>query len=306
MAAGMGSRFGGGIKQLEPVGLHGEIIMDFSVHDAIAAGFDRVLFIIRRDIEADFREKIGNRIEKTCSALGVSVGYCFQDALAVPGVPEERRKPFGTVHAVLSAKGCIDGPFAVINADDYYGREAFCRMHAWLEQDHADTQIVMAGFVLKNTLSENGSVTRGICKTDSTRRNVLDVVETGNIVKTPGGIESDGKMLDPESIVSMNFWGFPGWEGREPPAMGILEQAFAQFCARDIPQDPMCAECLLPTVIGNLLRGGAICVNVLETGDTWFGMTYREDIPLVVQKFRALFDSGVYAPELYSDLGVKL
>ena len=165
MAAGIGSRFGGGIKQLEPVGLHDEIIMDYSIHDALEAGFNKIILVIRKDIEADFRERIGNRLEKICGRLGVELVYAFQDMNDVPGeVPAGRRKPWGTGQAVLAAKGLIQEPFAVINADDYYGKEALRQLHDWLVLDHADTAIAMAGFILKNTLSENGGVTRGVCK----------------------------------------------------------------------------------------------------------------------------------------------
>ena len=163
MAAGIGSRFGGGIKQLEPVGLHDEIIMDYSIHDAIKAGFNKIVFVIRRDIEADFRERIGDRVEAVCRALHVETTYAFQDLAEIPEgytVPEGRTKPWGTGQAVLAAKDLIHEPFAVINADDYYGKEAFRKLHDWLVLDHADTAVAMAGFILKNTLSDNGGVTR--------------------------------------------------------------------------------------------------------------------------------------------------
>ena len=181
MAAGIGSRFGGGIKQLEPVDKNNHIIMDYSIHDAIEAGFNEVVFIIRKDIEDEFKEVIGNRIEDVCANHGVTVDYAFQDIHDIPGnLPEGRAKPWGTGQAVLAAKNIIDTPFVVINADDYYGKEAFKLVHVYLVNGGKSC---MAGFVLKNTLSDNGSVTRGICKMDDSN-NLTEVVETKNIVKT--------------------------------------------------------------------------------------------------------------------------
>ena len=233
MAAGIGSRFGGGIKQLEPVGLHDEIIMDYSIHDAIEAGFNKIIFVIRKDIEADFRERIGNRIEELCKKLGVEIAYAFQDLNNVPGeVPAGRSKPWGTGQAVLAAKELIHEPFAVINADDYYGKEAFRQLQNWLVLEHADSAIAMAGFILKNTLSENGGVTRGVCKIEYGHSHLTDVVETSNIVMTETGAEADGVKLDPESYVSMNMWGFPAKEGCAPAYLTVLEDGFKAFFAK--------------------------------------------------------------------------
>ena len=303
MAAGIGSRFGGGIKQLEPVGLHNEIIMDYSIHDAIETGFNKIIFVIRKDIEDDFRERIGNRIEEICENRGVEVAYAFQDINDIPGTfPEGRTKPWGTGQAVLAAKELIDSPFAVINADDYYGKEADCQMHDWLVLEHADNAIAMAGFILKNTLSDNGGVTRGICKVAEGHTHIIDVVETSNIIKTGAGAEADGKKLDPESYVSMNFWGFPAKEGYAPAYMDVLEQGFKEFFENDVKANPLKAEYLLPTHIGGLLRDGKYTVKVLGTKDKWFGVTYKEDIESVVQSFKKLIEDGVYQEELYSDL----
>ena len=303
MAAGIGSRFGGGIKQLEPVGLHNEIIMDYSIHDAIETGFNKIIFVIRKDIEDDFRERIGNRIEEICENRGVEVAYAFQDINDIPGTfPEGRTKPWGTGQAVLAAKELIDSPFAVINADDYYGKEAYCQMHDWLVLEHADNAIAMAGFILKNTLSDNGGVTRGICKVAEGHTHIIDVVETSNIIKTGAGVEADGKKLDPESYVSMNFWGFPAKEGYAPAYMDVLEQGFKEFFENDVKANPLKAEYLLPTHIGGLLRDGKYTVKVLGTKDKWFGVTYKEDIESVVQSFKKLIEDGVYQEELYSDL----
>mgnify|MGYP000364912022 CR=1 FL=1 len=306
MAAGIGSRYGGGIKQLEPVGMHGEIIMDYSIHDAMAAGFNKIIFVIRKDIEADFREQIGNRIEKICQERGVEIAYAFQQMGDIPDgftVPEGRKKPWGTGQAVLAAKEYLHEPFIVINADDYYGKTAFEQLHDWLVQEHADNAIAMAGFILKNTLSENGGVTRGICKVDKGHTHVVDVVETSNIIKTLDGAECNGVKLDCNSYVSMNMWGFPAKEGCAPAFLETLESEFISFFKNEVPANPMTAEYLLPTLIGALLREGTHTVKVLETKDKWFGVTYQEDKPAVVEGIRQLIDAGVYHEELYSAEG---
>ena len=305
MAAGIGSRFGGGIKQLEPMGLHDEIIMDYSIHDAIAAGFNKIIFVIRKDIEADFRERIGNRVEDICTRLGVEVAYAFQDRNDIPEgfeVPAERTKPWGTGQAVLAAKHLIQEPFIVINADDYYGKEAFIQLHNWLVQNHADSAVSMAGFILKNTLSEHGGVTRGVCYVEEGHTHIVDVIETSNIVKTENGVEADGKSLDPESYVSMNMWGFPASEGCVPPFLKVLEDEFVTFFEKAVPANPLKAEYLLPTLIGGLLREGKVTVKVLETKDKWFGVTYQEDKAYVKESIKALIENCVYREELYSDL----
>lgn len=204
MAAGIGSRFGGGIKQLEPVDNNNHIIMDYSIHDAIEAGFNHVVFIIRRDIEEEFKEVIGERIAGICGKHGVTVDYAFQDINDIPGsLPEGRTKPWGTGQAVLAAKNVLHTPFIVINADDYYGKEGFKAVHEYLV---SGGKSCMAGFVLKNTLSDNGGVTRGICKMDDSN-NLTKVDETRNIVKTENGAEADGVIINIDSLVSMNMWG---------------------------------------------------------------------------------------------------
>ena len=216
MAAGIGSRFGGGIKQLEPMGLNGEIIMDFSVHDAIKAGFNKLVFIIRHDLEETFREVIGNRIEAVCREHSVEVAYAFQEKDEVPAgvtVPAERSKPWGTGQAVLACRDVVDCPFAVINADDYYGREGFCKVHDYLVNSDNPSEYCMAGFVIRNTLSDNGAVTRGVCRMNSDGM-LTDVDETSNIIKVSDAdakygfrVEADGVDIDPDSLVSMNMWG---------------------------------------------------------------------------------------------------
>ena len=293
MAAGIGSRFGGGIKQLEPVDEQGHIIMDYSIHDAIEAGFNKVIFIIRKDIEEEFREVIGSRISAICAEHNVTVDYAFQDINDIPGeLPAGRTKPWGTGQAVLSAKDLLTTPFIVINADDYYGKEGFKAVHTYLVEGGKSC---MAGFVLKNTLSDNGGVTRGICKMDADH-NLTEVVETKNIVKTADGAEADGVKLDTESLVSMNMWGLT------PDFLQTLEKGFAEFFKEEVPANPLKAEYLIPIYIGELLKKDQMSVKVLRTNDTWYGMTYHEDVATVKESFRQMLADGVYKEELFSDL----
>lgn len=304
MAAGIGSRYGGGIKQLATVDDRNHIIMDYSVHDAIAAGFTKIIFVIRKDIEQDFRNIIGNRIEKVCRERQVEVCYVFQDLQNIPEgftVPEGRKKPWGTGQAVLAAKDCIREPFVVVNADDYYGKEAFRKIYDFLSAGTGDRDFCMAGFVLKNTLSEFGTVTRGICHVDG-KGFLTDVTETKGI-----GLSWDpaagrmmasvnGRPIDPEFIVSMNMWGLT------PKFLTMLEAGFADFFRRQVPLNPESAEFLIPIFIGQLLEAGAATVRMLQTNDKWFGVTYQEDKPFVVESFRQLMEAGVYHKDLYSDL----
>lgn len=293
MAAGIGSRFGGGIKQLEPVDEQGHIIMDYSIHDAIEAGFNKVIFIIRKDIEEEFREVIGSRISAICAEHNVTVDYAFQDINDIPGeLPEGRTKPWGTGQAVLSAKDLITTPFIVINADDYYGKEGFKAVHNYLVEGGKSC---MAGFVLKNTLSDNGGVTRGICRMDADH-NLTEVDETKNIVKTVDGAEADGVKLDVDSLVSMNMWGLT------PDFLQTLEKGFAEFFEKEVPANPLKAEYLIPIYIGELLKKDQMSVKVLRTNDTWYGMTYHEDVAAVKESFRQMLAEGVYKEELFSDL----
>lgn len=305
MSAGIGSRFSGGIKQLEPVGLHNEIIMDYSIHDAIEAGFNKIIFVIREDIESDFKDRIGNRVEAVCARLHVEVAYAFQELSPIPqgfAIPAGRTKPWGTGQAVLAAKNLLHEPFAVINADDYYGKEAFRQMHDWLVLEHADTAVAMAGFILCNTLSENGGVTRGVCRVEDGRTHIVDVIETSNIIRTENGVEADGIRLDPESYVSMNMWGFPARAGSAPAFMNVLEEEFHTFFETSLPTDPFKAEYLLPNLIGNRLREKRCTVKVLETKDQWFGVTYKEDKAAVTENITELIAKGIYREDLYSDL----
>lgn len=293
MAAGIGSRFGGGIKQLEPVDEQGHIIMDYSIHDAIEAGFNKVIFIIRKDIEEEFREVIGSRISAICAEHNVTVDYAFQDINDIPGeLPEGRTKPWGTGQAVLAAKDLITTPFIVINADDYYGKEGFKAVHTYLVEGGKSC---MAGFVLKNTLSDNGGVTRGICRMDADH-NLTEVDETKNIVKTVDGAEADGVKLDVDSLVSMNMWGLT------PDFLQTLEKGFAEFFEKEVPANPLKAEYLIPIYIGELLKKDQMSVKVLRTNDTWYGMTYHEDVAAVKESFRQMLAEGVYKEDLFADL----
>ena len=297
MAAGIGSRFGKGIKQLEPVGPGGEIIMDYSIHDALEAGFDRVVFIIRRDLEEDFREIIGNRIEKVCP-----VAYAFQEKDNLPAgftCPSDRKKPWGTGQAVLSCKDVVKEPFLVINADDYYGKEGFRLAHDFLVKNAGKgNAFCMPGFILKNTLSENGGVTRGVCQVGDDGY-LKAVIETGGLVHLGegAGVEEDGKVtpIDPKSIVSMNMWALT------PEFFSELETEFVTFLS-NVKEGDIKAEYLLPAVIDGMIKKGTATVEVLTTHDRWFGVTYQEDKYAVIDSFKKLHEDGAYTEPLYSDL----
>ncbi len=300
MAAGIGSRFGGGIKQLERVGPSGEIIMDYSIYDALQAGFDKVVFVIRKDLDEDFRRIIGRRIEKI-----VKVEYVYQELEEIPEQfrykADRRSKPWGTGQAVLCCKDVVKEPFLVINADDYYGKEAYQKAYAYLTENAAKDgyHACMIGFILKNTLSDNGGVTRGICKVDK-QHMLAEITETRNIVKTGNGaavIGEDGRenILDTESVVSMNMWGL------SPAFMDILETGFSEFLEKMDPDNPT-GEYLLPTIIGELLEEGRMKVQVLQSPDKWFGVTYKEDKEDVVAEIRKLVEAGVYKENLFEDM----
>ena len=298
MAAGIGSRFGGGIKQLEPVGPGGEIIMDYSIHDAMEAGFNKVIFIIRRDLEKDFKEIIGHRIEKL-----LPVEYAYQELQDLPAgyeVTPGRTKPWGTGQAVLSVKGMVDGPFLVINADDYYGREGFRRIHDYMAE-HMDSQseiydICMGGFVLSNTLSDNGTVTRGVCQVDGDGF-LTNVTETYNIQMKEDGLHATDESgapvtISPSQPVSMNMWGLPASFVQE------LEKGFPVFLD-SLKEGDIKSEYLLPKIIDNLVQNKKARVTVLDTPDKWFGVTYREDKQAVTDAIRGLIESGVYEEKLF-------
>lgn len=297
MAAGMGSRYGG-VKQLDPVGPSGEIIMDYSVYDAISAGFNKVVFIIRKDLEKDFREVIGDRISKE-----IEVEYVFQELDDLPTgytLPEGRIKPWGTGQAVLSCKGVVNEPFAVINADDYYGKEAFIKIHDYLvaaNNEEDKYAFCMAGFVLGNTLSDNGTVTRGICQVDE-KDVLIDINETADLIQVGDFVEGKDLMtneevsLDINSVVSMNMWGFT------PELLEELETGFKEFLEDHAGQ--LKTEYLLPDVVGDLIKEDKADVKVLSTKDKWFGVTYKEDKEKVMESFRELVDKGVYPNKLFN------
>lgn len=296
MAAGIGSRFGGGIKQLEAVGPNGEIIMDYSIHDALEAGFNKVVFVIRKDLDKDFKEIIGRRMEKL-----VEVEYAYQELNDIPErfqkKTEGRKKPWGTGQAILCCKDVVDEPFLVINADDYYGKEAYREAYAYLRgrKDDNAYEACMVGFVLKNTLSDNGGVTRGVCKVDE-HRMLSEIVETSNIVKTAEGAAvqtEDGAVpIDVESEVSMNMWGL------SPKFFEVLDKGFDEFLEKLDPEN-LKGEYLLPTIIGDLLKEGKMRVEVRKSHDEWFGVTYKEDKPDVVANIQKLIKDGVYPEKLF-------
>ena len=302
MAAGIGSRFGGGIKQLAPVGLNGEIIMDYSIHDAIEAGFNKIVFIIRKDIKDAFKEAIGDRIEKICKDLDVEIAYAYQELNELPeGVelPAGRTKPWGTGQAVLCCKDVVKEPFVIINADDYYGKEGFKLLHDYLiaHAEPADKmQMGMAGFILKNTVSENGTVTRGVCVVDE--NGMLEQIhETTGISIQADGVHCDSeavqKWITPDSNVSMNMWaGYPDF-------IQVLDERFAEFL-KDEAGDPLKKEYLLPNIVGDLLKEGNVDVKVLETHDKWIGITYKEDTELAQAGFRKMTADGVYPEKLWN------
>lgn len=298
MAAGIGSRFGGGIKQLETVGPGGEIIMDYSIYDALEAGFDKVVFVIRKDLYEDFKRVIGRRMEGI-----VDVEYVYQELEDIPeqyrGMADKRKKPWGTGQAVLCCRDVVKEPFLVINADDYYGKEAYQKAYEYLTKkaENDGYSACMIGFMLKNTLSDNGGVTRGICKVDD-RRMLAEITETRGIIKTGDGAavkDEDGTFtpIDIESEVSMNMWGL------SPAFMDILEEGFEEFLNRLDPENPT-GEYLLPTIIGGLLEEGRMQVEVLRSQDKWFGVTYREDKKDVVEEIQKLVAGGVYAEKLFA------
>jgi len=298
MAAGIGTRYGG-LKQIDPVGPNGEIILDYSAYDALAAGFDRIVFIIRRDLERAFRDRIGRAVEKRAD-----VAYVIQELGDLPAgfaVPEGRTKPWGTGHAVLSCRNAVNAPFAVINADDYYGATSFATLAPYLRQardidgvgDHC-----MVGYALENTLSENGSVARGIC--ELTPEGFLsDIRERTRIQRFDEGIryaETDDRWapLPPDAIVSLNLWGFT------PSILAALESSFASFLRASADRLEK-AEYFLPDVVGDLVKCGKARVKVLRTTEKWYGITYQEDRPLVQSAIRDLVRVGTYPDDLWGE-----
>ncbi len=297
LAAGMGSRYGG-LKQIDPVGPNKELIIDYSLYDAKRAGFEKVVFIIKHEIEEDFKRAIGNRVEKN-----IEVAYAFQQLEKLPkgfSVPQGRVKPFGTSHALLCAKEFINGPVAVINADDYYGPEAYKALYQFLTEPKSNQKhhYAMVGYHVENTVTEHGSVTRGVCKADENGF-LCNIVETTGIEKAEIGArapaEKDGEWekIAPETLVSMNFWGF------DKSFIEELEAEFPNFLAENLPKNPEKCEFLLPSSIQLLIKSEKADVKVLSSSDRWWGVTYQEDKPGVMQALKQKHESGQYPTPLW-------
>ena len=298
MAAGMGSRYGG-LKQIDPVDREGHIIMDFSIYDAKKAGFEKVVFIIKKENEKDFKDAVGRRIEKV-----MDTAYVYQELDSIPegfAVPEGRVKPWGTAHAILCAAGEIDSPFAVINADDYYGRSAFEKIYQYLttHEDDEKYRYTMVGYRLKNTVTDNGYVSRGVCALNE-KNELVSVTERTRIEKRGSGVaysEDGGSSwteIDGNTLVSMNMWGF---------TESILEEirsGFPAFLKKGLAENPMKCEYFLPSVVSDLLSAGKASVAVLESEDKWYGITYKEDKPAVTAAIQNMKNSGLYPERLWN------
>ncbi len=298
MAAGMGSRYGG-LKQIDPVDREGHIIMDFSIYDAKKAGFEKVVFIIKKENEKDFKDAVGRRIEKV-----MDTAYVYQELDSIPegfAVPEGRVKPWGTAHAILCAAGEIDSPFAVINADDYYGRSAFEKIYQYLttHEDDEKYRYTMVGYRLKNTVTDNGYVSRGVCALNE-KNELVSVTERTRIEKRGSGVaySEDGGSSWTEiagnTLVSMNMWGF---------TESILEEirsGFPAFLKNGLAENPMKCEYFLPSVVSDLLSMGKASVTVLESEDKWYGITYKEDKPAVTAAIQNMKNSGLYPERLWN------
>ena len=296
MAAGIGSRFGTGIKQLAKMAPNGEIIMDFSIYDAKAAGFTKVVFVIRKAIEAEFKEVIGNRLSKV-----MPVEYVYQELENLPDgyeVPAGRVKPWGTGQAILACKSVVKEPFVIINADDYYGKEAFIKLHDFLISENENKEkmnLAMAGFSLKNTLSENGTVTRGVCVADANGY-LEKVIETTGIQIVDGKIQCDNaevsKWITSDTMVSMHMWaGYPDF-------LQYIDEGFTRFLDT-LGENPEKKEYLLPNIVAELLEKNLASVKVLNTSDRWIGITYKEDIEPAQEKFHLMIEDGTYPKELW-------
>lgn len=299
MAAGMGSRYGG-LKQIDPVGKNGEIIMDYSIYDAKQAGFEKVVFIINRRIEQDFRAIVGERVAKH-----MEVEYVFQQLeCELPEgyePPAGRQKPWGTAHALLCCKDVIKGPFAAINADDYYGKNAYKLLYDRLckaEDKDGQYDYCMVGFLLDNTLTDHGHVARGVCETDAEGR-LVNVVERTRVIRTPEGpaySEDDGATythVPADNLVSMNMWGFT------PSILKEFEKEFPNFLENTVPTNPEKAEMYIPMEVGRLLREGKAHVDVMQSPDRWYGVTYREDKPSVMEAMAKMTEEGLYPEKLF-------
>ncbi|QIK70825.1 nucleotidyltransferase [Erysipelothrix sp. HDW6C] len=290
LAAGMGSRYGG-LKQIDKFGANGEAIIDFSIFDAIEAGFNKLVLIIREEHEAIFEAELVGKIRPY-----INVEYAFQNINDVPawfaGV-EGREKPWGTTHALLAARNQVSGPFVIINADDYYGKQAFVEMARFLTEDVSDTEASMMGYIVDNTITDNGTVTRGVCQIKDGY--LTDIVEMDGIKRTDVGVIGgpEGSLIPDGTQVSMNFWGFT------PAIFTLMESKFERFLKEDVADNPMKAEALLPNDVGSLIHDGKLKVRVLDTPDRWFGVTYQEDKPMVLKQFETFQTDGTYPSKLW-------
>lgn len=297
MAAGMGSRYGGN-KQIDQMGPNGEILLEYSIYDAMKAGFNKFVFVIKHDFEQRFRELIGSKLEKV-----VKIEYVFQEFDSIPSfytVPAERKKPFGTVHAVLAAKDVIHEPFAVLNADDFYGSQSFPIIAERLKTLAPEKEGCMVGYLLRNTVSEHGAVTRGVCTVDQ-KGKLESVTETYQIKPFPDGTIRDtfkdeaGIILDPNCLVSMNFFGFTPW-------FFTKAQAYFEQFLRTLPEGELKKEFVLPTLVDMLMHKEGMSVDVLPTDAIWFGVTYHEDKPYVQEELKQMHNKGIYPASLFSSL----
>ncbi len=292
LAAGMGSRYGG-LKQIDTVGSNGESIIDFSIYDAIRAGFKKVVLIIRKEHEEAFRKNLTDKI-----AGKIEVAFAYQDLQDVPEgtiVPEGREKPWGTTHALLSCRQVVDGPFMICNADDYYGPHAFKTMYQFLKEEVKDSAYGMVGYILENTLTEHGTVTRGVCEQKEGFLSRLREVQ--KIRKGAQGAEAEENgswvLMEPNTLASMNFWGFT------PQIFSECEQIFSDFLKASLAENPLKCEHVIPTAVGDLIQAGKIQVKVMASTDKWFGVTYREDKPGVVAQLNAYKEAGLYPFDLW-------
>ena len=295
LAAGMGSRYGG-LKQIDTVGNNGESIIDFSIYDAKEAGFEKVVLIIRKEHEEAFRKCLTDKVSKH-----MEVEFAYQDMYDIPEgikVPEGREKPWGTTHALLACRNIVKGPFAICNADDFYGKDAYRVIYNYLKNEISDDNYGMVGYLCNNTLTDNGTVTRGVC--ENTDGYLSKIVEVQKIARKDGKpvYEDNGewKELDPNTLVSMNFWGFT------PKIFEECEVLFKDFIGEAVKENPMKCEHVIPTAIGTLVKENKCKVKMLSSKDEWFGVTYKEDKTVVVESFAKLIEDGVYKNDLFSDL----
>lgn len=289
LAAGMGSRYGG-LKQIDQFGLSGEAIIEFSIYDAIEAGFNKVVLIIRKEHEALFEENLGAKIRPF-----VELDYAYQALTDLPdgySVPEGREKPWGTTHALLAAKKHVTSPFAIINADDFYGKESYQVMADFLDHEVSDEKAAMIGFILDNTLTDHGTVTRGVCVND--KGYLSDIVETEGIRRDNGKIiQKDASVIPDNTSVSMNFWGFT------PAIFALMRKQFISFLNEQVEANPLKAEALLPNDVGALIKKHELQVAILTTPEKWIGVTYQEDKPIVKERLAGLQTSGKYPEKLW-------